>query len=273
MPRKAKTKTESKPKTYIAMILDKSGSMVSCLDSTIGAFNKEIHKTIRKTVKDAVGSDVLVSLVTFNQYVDFDYFNDNADKVRKLTHEGYVPDGSTSMYDAVGKTIDRLKKETDYKNKDNKYIVVTISDGEENASEEYTSADVAERVQELQKRGNWTFAYLGANQDLAKIAKTLNISKGNVANYGADKVSTRRAFAVTANAMNHMSSMSSADMAVSGSNMAFYSQNTGDNDMDNMIMQSSGIRDISAEAVDEEPIDPDTDVDLEDDKDDDKDKA
>jgi len=258
MPKKEKQ--VSKPKTYIAMILDKSGSMGSCLNSTINAFNKEIHKTIKKTVKDAINSDVLVSLITFNQYVEFDYFNDSADKVRKLTAEGYQPNGSTAMFDAVGKTIDRLKKETDYKNKDNKYIVVTISDGDENASEEYKSADVAERVQELQERGNWTFAYLGANQDLAVIAKQLNISKSNVANYGADQQSTSRAFAVTANAMHHMSVAPSAG-AGSGQNMTFYSNSTGDADMDNAVLTSTGVRDLSAES----DIDPDPNINLDDD--------
>lgn len=238
--KKPKKETSAKPKTYIAVILDRSGSMFSCLNQTISSFNKEIHRTIKKTADEAK-SDVYVSLVTFNEHVVFNYFNQPADHVRKLTEEAYNPDGSTAMYDAVGEIIDKLKDETDWKKKDNRYIIITISDGMENASEKYTSADVAERIQTLEKRGNWVFSYLGANQDLSKISQDLKIKKGNIANYGADAVSTQRAFAASARGMARMSSVNT-----SGSSLAsnkYYSLDDGAQ----VKMSKGGIRDITQE--------------------------
>ena len=116
MPRKKTT-----PKTYIVTVLDKSGSMMSCVNETIDSFNKHINDTIKRTSKDAQ-SEVLTTLVVFNEHVDIKYINQPANHVRKLTHESYSPEGSTALYDAVGTVVDVLKRDTKYKDKNNRYI-------------------------------------------------------------------------------------------------------------------------------------------------------
>jgi uncharacterized protein YegL len=129
----AKTKREGRKelKTYISLILDKSGSMASCFEPTIKHFNDTISKTIRDATKESE-SDVFVSLVTFNTEVDEIMFNTDPGKLEKLSRKNYSPSGGTALFDAVGDTIAKLEQQTDITDKRNSYVIIVISDGEEN---------------------------------------------------------------------------------------------------------------------------------------------
>jgi uncharacterized protein YegL len=172
-------------KTYIALILDASGSMASIKGETINHFNEQIEQI----AKDSVGLDTSVSLTTFNGEVDVKFFDSPVDSLKPLTLKTYAPGGYTSLYDAVGTTVDRLLAECkDIKKKDTAVLIVILSDGQENSSQKYNVGDIAERIQELQNTKRWTFTYLGANQDLSKIAQQLHIPAGNISAFTADAI-------------------------------------------------------------------------------------
>ena len=173
----------------VFIILDKSGSMESCRNETITGFNEQLE-TIRENAK--LVKSTTVSLIIFNQDVDFYCFDAPINKVKKLTTKTYNPSGYTAMYDAVGACLDRAIKEIPDR-EDNAYLVIIISDGEENSSRNYTAKNVADKVQELQDSGKWTFTYLGANQDLTKIQQELKIPLGNMAMYAANSIGTQYA--------------------------------------------------------------------------------
>lgn len=189
----------SKLRTYIAIILDKSGSMSIVKNETILGFNEQVQ-SIRKAEKDKENHRSIVSLVTFNDNVDVVFFNQPIDSLKELTADDYNPDGLTAMLDAVGYTIDRLKRETDTEDPNNAYLIIVMSDGMENASREYTRTDIAERIQSLQKTERWTFTYMGANQDLSKIEEELYIPKGNITSFNADAQGTLQGFATMSTA-------------------------------------------------------------------------
>lgn len=242
MPNKKRTKKinsnntqPNEAKAYIAVVLDRSGSMHGCKEATIDNYNNEIHKTLKDS--NDKYDNVLISLVTFNDYVEFKYFNQNPSVVRRLNDENYNPEGGTAMYDAVVETVDRFKKETDYKNKNNKYVIIVISDGNENASEKHNRSDVVERVQTLQKLGNWTFVYLGANQDLSMLEDETNISKNNTAYYSTTHNSIKHAYHTTSRALDHAISGSVAGTAYNPSK--FYSYVTGNDDVVDFREQES----------------------------------
>jgi hypothetical protein len=145
--------------------------MVSIHEQTITHFNKQIEQISA----DSKGMETLVSLVTFNHDVTVDFFNESIGKIAPLDVLSYKPNGSTAMFDAVATIIDRPEKEvSDIKDENVAVLIVTLSDGQENASQKYTSSALAEKIQRLQSTNRWTFAYLGANQDLSKIQQ-LNI--------------------------------------------------------------------------------------------------
>ena len=74
-------------------------------------------------------------------------------------------------------TLDRLSKEEDT---GASYLVIIMSDGEENSSIKVSSKELAEKIQKFQATGRWTFTYIGSNQDLSKIQQVLNIPHGTL---------------------------------------------------------------------------------------------
>lgn len=176
------TKGPAKLKNYVAIVLDESGSMESMRQETIDAFNQQAE-AIRTQAADM---ETLVSLVKFNTSVpDPVYWSEPAATARPITKRDYEPNGWTAMLDAVGLTIDRLCKVKDADAEDVSFLVVIISDGEENNSKRYTWQGVAEKIQTLDKTGRWTFAYMGSNQDLGAISRKMAIPMDNVAAFTA----------------------------------------------------------------------------------------
>lgn len=179
-------------KTYISIILDKSGSMESVKKETIEGFNEQVQTITDE--HDNNNEETYLSFVTFGSDVDVKYFNEHIDNLTELTEDDYEPEGMTSMLDAVGKTLTKYKEETDYKSNNNRYLVIIISDGNENNSDDYTYNDIAEMIQELEDKANFTFTYMGANQDLSEISDKMNIDMGNINGYVADEKGTSLAF-------------------------------------------------------------------------------
>lgn len=175
---KKSTKSPTAIKNQIAIVLDCSGSMQICARETVDALNNQIQ-TIRS---NSDGMDTKVTLVKFATRPDEpQFFNQDVSVLKEITYEDYQPNGGTAMFDAVGQTIDMLKALNE--SKDTSFLVIIISDGQENASQKFTRELIAERVQELQDTKHWTFTYLGANQDLADLSKSLCIPIGNMQSF------------------------------------------------------------------------------------------
>ena len=120
-----------------------------------------------------------MSLVTFHDDVKTVYECMSVRYVEELTAETYQPKCCTALYDAMGMSLNALRPkvaETD------KVLVTVVTDGYENASKEYDGKAIKSLVDELKAKG-WVFAYIGANQDVEKVAATISIT--NVMNFEA----------------------------------------------------------------------------------------
>ena len=166
--------------TKIVFVFDKSGSMVSIARDMIGGFNSFVDN--QRLVKGMC----TVTLHQFDDIYETTYNNVNISDVVKLTSDTYKPRGSTALLDAVGKTINDLGKElSDLKEKDRpeKVIIVIITDGEENASKEFTSENIKAMIQHQTEVYKWQFTFLGANQDSWSTGEALGIAGNNTLNY------------------------------------------------------------------------------------------
>lgn len=168
-------------KNYLMMVLDESSSMASIKPQAISAFNEQVQ-----TVKNSKGSlEVSVNLVKFASGVSTVFTNQNVDNVQQLNGDTYQPNGSTAMYDGVGQAIEFLKAQPDINDPEVTVLMLIISDGEENCSRVWNASRVSEELKTLQATNRWTVTYAGANQDLAKISRTLNIPLGNTVSFQA----------------------------------------------------------------------------------------
>lgn len=169
---------ENKKKTYVSIVLDRSGSMSAedIRKATVSGYNEQVEQ-IQQDAKD---QDIFVSLITFNGHVYEHFWNESADKLQKSSHEDYVPAGSTALYDSIGYAIDKLQKTTT-EDENTAYLLIIITDGDENSSTQYQGETIKNKITSLQKDKNWTFTFMGCGDELFKLAEKTNVSINNCA--------------------------------------------------------------------------------------------
>jgi hypothetical protein len=96
-------------------------------------------------------------------------FDDHFDDVVRMSGKPFVyklsPRGSTALLDAVGKEITRTSQELDALPKalrPSKVLFVVVTDGQENASNEFTLKAVKASIETQRKDQGWTFQFIGA---------------------------------------------------------------------------------------------------------------
>jgi hypothetical protein len=167
--------------THIAICLDQSGSMGAMQDAAIQFFNDQVEELQKNHTK---GGSTYVNLFLFNHAVTAQIEHGAVRDLVPLNRDTYTPHGSTAMYDCVGKAVNSLSRfENGAINQG--FLVIVISDGFENASQEFTGQQIANLVTTKQNTGRWSFVYLGANQNLAEVTQHLGIVHGNMASYTA----------------------------------------------------------------------------------------
>jgi len=171
-------------KTHIICILDRSGSMGSIINASISGFNEFLGK--QKELPDKA----TISVVLFDDQYELLYDNVDIKKAELLNGEVWKPRGMTALYDSIGKTIntERAKLDKLGDEKPAKVLVCIVTDGEENASEEYKGEEGRKRIISIIRgceKEDWNFLYLAANQDAFKIGSQFGMSHGNTITYDA----------------------------------------------------------------------------------------
>ena len=158
--------------TEIAFVLDRSGSMNPIADDAIGGFNTFLKD------QQALPGQARLTLVLFDHEYLVVHNSVDIQAVGPLDSNTYVPRGMTALLDAVGRTIDdtgaRLAA-TPEEQRPAKVIVAILTDGQENASRDYTFAKVSGMIKHQQEKYSWEFIFLAANQDAIAAAGALSI--------------------------------------------------------------------------------------------------
>lgn len=180
--------------TELVVILDASGSMAAMRDDVMGGFNQ----LIEDQKKDE--GDCVVTLVLFSSFGKQRTIIDRKplNEVPVLTDDTYKIGGWTALYDAMGDVIDAVGVRlaaTPMGDRPGKVIVAVVTDGKENSSREYSSAQVCQKVTQQQDIYNWEFIFTGANQDSIFEAKKLGIKGSMAATYKHTRRGTRKTFA------------------------------------------------------------------------------
>ena len=176
-------------KTHIICILDSSGSMASIMTDSIGGFNAFLNE------QKALPDEATITVALFDDPNHYQLLYDNIDikKAEELSNKVWYPRGMTALYDAIGKTIntDKAKLARLGKEAPSKVLVVVVTDGEENSSQEYKGDPGRERIKSLIKEcenDDWNFIYLAANQNAFDVGQSFGISYANTHNYTANSV-------------------------------------------------------------------------------------
>lgn len=175
--RKKYSKSEAmKTRIFNLIILDESGSMQRIKRAAIDSVNETIQ-SIRVAQEKNTNQEHYVTFVTFHDDVKAIYECVACKEVKELTNADYCPQCCTALYDAMGISLTALRPKVA---EADKALVTIVTDGYENASKEYDGPAIKALIDELKGKG-WVFAYIGANQDVEKVAATISIT--NVLNF------------------------------------------------------------------------------------------
>lgn len=182
--------------TDITVLIDKSGSMCHLAEDTIGGFNTFL------TDQKVEGDNASISLYQFADKFEKTFENLPINEAPEIDETDYKADGwSTSLLDGIGRTVNSVSSRLagmDEEERPEKVVVVIMTDGYENSSQEFKKSDIKKLV-EAREAENWQFIFLGADMDGIADAQDMGFAAGKTMKYAASKHGTQ----VTHNAMSN----------------------------------------------------------------------
>ena len=186
--------------TEIVFILDRSGSMGGLESDTIGGFNAMIEKQKKEK------GEAIVSTVLFDDRTEVLHDRIPLDKIEPMTDSQYWVRGCTALIDAIGGAIRHVMRVHKYIREEDvpeHTIFIITTDGMENASHQFSSAEV-KRMIEAQKERGWEFLFLGANIDAVETARHFGIAEDRAVTYRSDKKGTRMNYKAMSGAISQL---------------------------------------------------------------------
>lgn len=177
-------------RVFNLLVVDESGSMSIIERQALVGINETLT-TIQKMQKTHKNMEQRVTLITFDStHKKLFYDNVSARHANPLKSRDYNPCGGTPLYDAIGMGIAKINALT---TEDDSVLVIIITDGEENCSEEYDLKMIKNLIEKLKKQ-NWTFTFIGTDDlDVENIALDMGID--NHLQFSEDEAGTRAMFA------------------------------------------------------------------------------
>ena len=180
--------------THLYFLLDRSGSMNSIVEDTVGGFDAFIAEQ-RRFTEEAPG-ECRVTLAQFDDAYEEVYADRPIADVPSLVLQ---PRGTTALLDSVARIVVDAGKRLAALPEDQRpgtVIVGIMTDGLENASREWSHPQVKQLIETQTRDYQWQFLYLGADQDAVEVGMSIGVSAGHSVTYGRGKV--KQAMAATA---------------------------------------------------------------------------
>ena len=206
---------------HIYVLVDRSGSMESIASDVIGGYNA----MLRDQKKD--GEDARVTFVQFDSQDPQEVVAAGVPiaEMTDLTSTTFVPRGMTPLLDATGQLIARarlneeLRKQNGLPAED--VLFVTITDGDENSSSEYTLSAIQKLIKKCEEDG-WTFVFLSAALDAYGDASRMGMKSGNIQAFSASGDGADLAFTSLSGNISKIRAMKR--MGVDTSNIDFFEE-------------------------------------------------
>ncbi|MFH5803803.1 VWA domain-containing protein [Alienimonas sp. DA493] len=147
--------------TEIVVVLDRSGSMQAMKTEAEGGLATFVAE------QKAQEGDARFTLAIFDDR--YDVVLDRVDLREAPDRFTLEPRGMTALLDAVGRTIDNVGRalaETPEPERPGAVLFCVVTDGGENASQDYTGDRIKQMVEEQTNKYSWQFTFLGAGPDV-----------------------------------------------------------------------------------------------------------
>lgn len=169
--------------TTIALVLDRSGSMSSCIEAAIAAANDFIrgHRQAEGT------ADLTITL--FDDIIQIDDQPRPIDQVPEFDTNNFVPRATTALLDAIGTTIDHLGQRLaalPEAERPGTVIVAILTDGLENASQCFTWQAIHDMIKHQEEVYSWEFFFLAAGEEAIRQANEIGINPNHSSAFAND---------------------------------------------------------------------------------------
>lgn len=145
--------------THIVLLIDRSGSMSSIRKDMEGGIKSFIDK---QKLEPGICT---ITVAHFDNEYELLF---NRVPINEVKDIEIRPRNTTALIDSMARLIKDVGEDLEKLNEDERperVLFVTITDGEENASREYTNEMLKKLIKEQEDVYSWNFTYIGANQD------------------------------------------------------------------------------------------------------------
>jgi uncharacterized protein YegL len=167
--------------THIYFLLDRSGSMQTIKTDIEGGFAAFVEEQQRTP------GECRVTLAQFDDRYDVVYSSVPVAQVPPLDLQ---PRGRTALLDAMGRFITSAGEELAAlaeTERPGTVIMAIMTDGKENASQEWTHPAIKALVEQQTESYSWQFLYMGADQDAIEVGASVGVAPAASVSYGRGK--------------------------------------------------------------------------------------
>lgn len=168
------------------VLLDASGSMQDCYDTTLSTLNEQIA-SMRELQKQFPEQDVKFSISDFSDDYRMWFGPKSIGKIREVGQDDYQLRGCTALWDGLGtlitRTVDHLGE--DAPDKGTTVSIMVLTDGYENASRVFTAGALRMLIDRLTQKG-WEFRFIGADIDPLEVSRDLGIDARRTASFSKE---------------------------------------------------------------------------------------
>jgi hypothetical protein len=175
--------TKKEPlKNYIGMSRDHSGSMRNIARAAARDYNDNIAAIREASVSN--GQDTIVSVVKCGVgrtgTVERESVFSSVQVLKDLAESAYDTDGaSTPLWDSVGDLIEQFECAPDVNEPGVSFLIMAITDGQENSSRKYNARTLAQKMNQLQATDRWSFVFRVPRGGRYQL-ENLGIPSGNI---------------------------------------------------------------------------------------------
>lgn len=143
---------------HVAFLIDVSGSMHGLESKVAELCNKNINDLREQSLKH--GQKTIVSILIFDTRTDVIVNQVPIEKMRTVTYSDVSNrNGMTRLMDGIGYSINFLKTTNINVNDDNSFLLIGLTDGDENDSKKFNRVSMKQLVDECNNEGNWTLVF------------------------------------------------------------------------------------------------------------------
>lgn len=190
-------------KNYIGISRDHSASMGGIGRFAAKDYNVQIeaiHEAATQFKADTIVSVVKCGVGHRGQVQRESVFSSSSVLV-PLNENNYDTSGSsTPLWDSIGELITIMQAAPDAQDPDVSFVVMVITDGEENSSRTWSSTALIRKINELQNTGRWTFTFRVPRGHANRLIQ-FGVPRGNILEWEQSEAGIKRSTDVTKEAV------------------------------------------------------------------------